>query len=131
MERISQGFKDVSLSFQVNPLTYDIIVNKNETAIARSVRNLILTNRGERFFNPYIGSKVNALLFENMDASTASIIKSEIETTINNYEPRVDLIDVIVNPNYDDNEFNVNVRYYIVGIDSPAQQLSFVLQPTR
>lgn len=131
MERISQGFKDVSLSFQVNPLTYDIIVNKNETAIARSVRNLILTNTGERFFNPYIGSKVNALLFENMDASTASIIKSEIETTINNYEPRVDLIDVIVNPNYDDNEFNVNVRYYIVGIDSPAQQLSFVLQPTR
>jgi phage baseplate assembly protein W len=131
VERISQGFKDVSLSFQVNPLTYDIIVNKNETAIARSVRNLILTNRGERFFNPYIGSKVNALLFENMDASTASIIKSEIETTINNYEPRVDLIDVIVNPNYDDNEFNVNVRYYIVGIDSPAQQLSFVLQPTR
>lgn len=131
MERISQGFKDVSLSFQVNPLTYDIIINKNETAIARSVRNLILTVPGERFFNPYIGSKVNALLFENMDASTASIIKSEIETTINNYEPRVDLIDVIVEPNYDENEFNVTVRYYIVGIDSPAQQLSFVLQPTR
>ena len=131
MERISQGFKDVSLSFQVNPLTYDIIINKNETAIARSVRNLILTVPGERFFNPYIGSKVNALLFENMDASTASIIKSEIETTINNYEPRVDLIEVRVDPNYDDYEFIVNVSYYIVGIDVSPQQLSFALQPTR
>ena len=131
LERLSKGFKDISLSFQVNPLNYDLIATKNETAIARSVRNLILTQPGERFFNQNLGSKVSRTLFENLDQISASVIKDEIENTINNYEPRVDLIDVNVEPNYDDNEFNVTIRYYIVGIDVLPQQLSFALQPTR
>ena len=131
LERLSKGFKDISLSFQVNPLNYDLIATKNETAIARSVRNLILTQLGERFFNQNLGSKVSRTLFENLDQISASVIKNEIENTINNYEPRVDLIDVNVEPNYDDNEFNVTIRYYIVGIDVLPQQLSFALQPTR
>ena len=131
LERLSQGFKDISLSFQVNPLNYDLIATKNETAIARSVRNLILTQPGERFFNQNLGSKVSRTLFENLDQISASGINDEIENTINNYEPRVDLIDVNVEPNYDDNEFNVTIRYYIVGIDVLPQQLSFALQPTR
>jgi phage baseplate assembly protein W len=130
-ERLSRGFKDISLSFQVNPLNYDLIATKNETAIARSVRNLILTQPGERFFNQNLGSNVSRTLFENLDQISASVIKDEIENTINNYEPRVDLIDVIVDPNYDNNEFNVTIRYYIVGIDVSPQQLSFALQPTR
>lgn len=131
VERVSKGFKDISLTFQSNPLNNDILVTKNETAIARSVRNLVLTNPGERFFNPYLGSSVKKSLFENMDFSTASFIKDEIELTINNYEPRVDLIDVDVIPNYDQNEYNVTIRYYIVGIDVLPQQLSFALQQTR
>ena len=131
LERLSKGFKDISLSFQVNPLNYDLIATKNETAIARSVRNLILTQLGERFFNQNLGSKVSRTLFENLDQISASVIKDEIENTINNYEQRVDLIDVNVEPNYDDNEFNVTIRYYIVGIDVLPQQLSFALQPTR
>jgi phage baseplate assembly protein W len=131
VERLSKGFKDISLSFQANPLNYDLIVTKNETAIARSVRNLILTKPGERFFNQNLGSGVSGVLFENMDQISASVIKDEIENTINNYEPRVELIDVNVEPNYDDNEFNVTIRYYIVGIDVLPQQLSFALQPTR
>lgn len=130
-ERLSQGFKDISLSFQVNPLNYDLIATKNETAIARSVRNLILTQPGERFFNENLGSRVSRELFENLDPISASNIKDEIENTINNYEPRVELIDVDVAPNYDNNEFNVTIRYYIVGIDVLPQQLSFALQPTR
>lgn len=131
VERVSKGFKDISFSFQSNPLNNDILVTKNETAIARSVRNLILTGPGERFFNPYLGSSVNKSLFENMDFGTAATIKDEITLTINNYEPRVDLIDVDVNPNYDQNEYNVTIKYYIVGIDVLPQQLSFALQPTR
>ena len=131
VERLSKGFKDISLSFQANPLSYDLIATKNETAIARSVRNLVLTQPGERFFNQGLGSKVKGTLFENLDNITASAIKDEIEDTINNYEPRVDLIDVIVEPNYDDGEFNVIIKYYIVGIDALPQQLSFTLQPTR
>jgi phage baseplate assembly protein W len=130
-ERISKSFKDISLSFQVNPLNYDLIAIKNETAIARSIRNLVLTQPGERFFNQNLGSKVNQSLFENIDDISASILRDEIRNTIENYEPRVDLIDVVVTPNYDDYEFSVNVSYYIVGVDVLPQQLTFALQPTR
>jgi phage baseplate assembly protein W len=131
VERVSKGFKDISASFQVNPLSYDLIAIKNETAIARSVRNLVLTNQGERFFNPILGSKVSRLLFENVDEITAAAIQEEITTTINNFEPRVNLLSVDVSPDYDNGEFNVTVRYEIVGIDVLPQQLSFALQPTR
>jgi phage baseplate assembly protein W len=131
VERVSKGFKDISASFQVNPLTYDLIAIKNETAIARSLRNLVLTYQGERFFNPILGSKVSRLLFESVDEITASAIQEEIATTINNFEPRVNLLSVDVSPDYDNGEFNVTVRYEIVGIDVLPQQLSFALQPTR
>jgi len=131
VERVSKGFKDISSSFQVNPLTYDLIAIKNETAIARSIRNLVLTSPGERFFNPTIGSKVSRLLFENVDTLTGSAIRDEIELTITNYEPRVRLIDVKVVPDYDLGEFDVTISYEIIGIDVPPQQLSFALEPTR
>jgi len=131
VERVSRGFRDISMSFKVNPLNDDLIGLKNETAIARSIRNLVLTAPGERFFNPNLGSRVSRSLFENMDEITASVIKDEIENTINNYEPRVDLKSVNVSPNYDDNEFNVTIEYYIIGIDVLPQQLTFALQPVR
>jgi phage baseplate assembly protein W len=131
LERVSKGFRDISMTFQVNPLNYDIIGLKNESAIARSVRNLVFTLPGERFFNENLGSKVSRSLFENMDEISASVIQDEITNTINNYEPRVNLINVVVSPNYDENEFNVTINYRIVGIDVLPQQLSFALQPTR
>jgi len=131
VERVNSGFKDLSMTFQANPINYDLIALKNETAIARCIRNLVLTYPGERFFNENLGSKVSRSLFENIDEMSASIVKDEIETTIQNYEPRVDLIDVIVVPNYDNNEFNVTVNYKIIGINVLPQQLSFALQPTR
>ena len=131
VERVSKGFKDLSMSFQINPLNNDLIVTKNETAIARSIRNLVFTLPGERFFNQNLGSMVSKSLFENMDEITASMIQSEIENTIRNYEPRVSLTSVDVSLNYDENEFNVTIRYDIIGIDVLQQQLSFALQPTR
>lgn len=131
LERISKGFKDLSMSFQISPLNNDLIALKNETAIARSVRNLVLTIPGERLFNPELGSDINQSLFENIDGITASQIKSQIETTLAIYEPRVDLVKVIVNPDYDNNGFYVTINYRIIGIDSIPQQLSFALQPTR
>jgi len=131
VQRVSKGFKDLSMSFQVNPLNNDMIAIKNETAIARSVRNLVFTLPGERFFNQNLGSKVSKSLFENIDEISASIIRDEIENTIRNYEPRVDLINVKVTADYDNNGFNVTINYYIVGIDVQPQQLSFALQQTR
>lgn len=131
LERISKGFKDISLSFQVNPLNYDLIAIKNETAIARSIRNLVFTLPGERFFNPNLGSRISRSLFDNIDDITASTIKDEIQNTIRNYEPRVRLIDVIVTADPDNNQFDVLIQYQIIGIDVLPQQLSFALQPTR
>ena len=130
-ERVSKSFRDISMSFQVSPLTYDLIALRNENAIARSIRNLVLTNRGERFFNNDLGSRVNSILFESLDEIAASAVKDEIESTINLFEPRVNLISVDVSPNYDSNELGVTIRYFIVGIDAQPQQLSFALQPTR
>ena len=119
------------MSFQVNPLTDDLIAIKNQTAISRSIRNLVLTTPGERFFNNGIGSRVNDLLFENVNDLTASSVRSEIENTIKNFEPRVKLLSTQVSANADSNEFDVIIRYEIIGIDAQAQQLSFALQPTR
>ena len=131
VERVSQTFKDISASFQVNPLNDDLIAVKNATAIARSIRNLIMTQQGARFFNPLLGSQVTGLLFENIDELTASAIKDEITTTIENFEPRVELTEVDVAPNYDNSEFNVTINYEIVGIDVLPQELTLALQPTR
>ena len=129
--RLSKGFLDVSASFQVNPINNDVIVTRNENAIARALRNLIFTLPGEKPFQPLVGSNVSGLLFENMDRITAKSIQSEIEQTINSFEPRVSLTSVEVTPNFDNNEFDCVINYDIIGIDVLPQQLSFALQPTR
>ena len=131
VERLSRGFKDLSASFQTSPLNNDLIALKNESAIARSVRNLVLTGRGERPFQPILGTGVSRLLFENMDKLTASAIRSEVRTTIENYEPRVEINEIIVEPDYEGNAMNVTLQYFIIGIDAPEQELTFALEPTR
>lgn len=131
LERVSQGFKDISMTFQRHPLTNDLIALKNESAIARSVKNIVLTNPGEKFFNENFGSRISESLFENINDISASIIRGEIKSSLKNYEPRVDVKRVNVTPNYDSNEFNVTIVYEIIGADVSPQELQFVLQPTR
>ena len=131
VERVSRGFKDISMSFEVNPINSDIIGVKNDTAIARSIRNLVLTTPGERFFNEDLGSGVSEVLFDTVDDISSAVIRDEIEQTIVRFEPRVKLQDVKVDPDYDNNEFNVTVSYDIIGIDALPQQLNFALQSTR
>jgi len=131
LERVSQGFKDISMTFQVNPLNSDLIAIKNETAIARSIRNIVFTLPGEKFFNENFGSNISRSLFENIDEISASIIVDEIRQSITNYESRVSLVDVQAYPDYDNNSFDVMIIYQVIGADVPAQQLQFVLQATR
>jgi len=131
LQRVSQGFRDISMTFQSNPLTGDLIALKNENAIARSIRNIVFTLPGEKFFNQDFGSKISRTLFENVDDISASIIVDEIKQSIINYEPRVRLIDVQSFPDYDNNAFDVTIIYEIIGIDVSPQELQFVLQPTR
>ena len=130
IERVSQEFKDLSMTFKTNPLNGDLIALKNASAISRALKNIVLTGRGEKFFDPDFGSGVSESLFENLDEVTALNIKDEIEYSIANYEPRVELINVEVIPDYDGNQYDVVIAYIIIGIDIPPQQLEFALLPT-
>ena len=130
IERVKQEFKDISMTFKTNPLNGDLIALKNVNAISRSLKNIVLTGRGEKFFDPDFGSGVSESLFENLDEVTALNIKDEIEYSIANYEPRVELIDIDVIPDYDGNQYHVVIVYIITGIDIPPQQLEFALLPT-
>ena len=133
--RISRAFKDISLSFKRHPVTNDIGVLKNADAIKRSVRNLVQTIPTERFFNSTLGSDVRDSLFETapgfIDFGTASIIERQIQTTIENFEPRVDNLEVNVDPRPDSNEFEVNIFFDIIGQEFPEQEFTFILKATR
>ena len=131
LERVSQGFKDISATFQTNPLNDDLITIKNETAIARSIRNIVFTLPGEKFFDEDFGSDISQALFENIDDISANLIQDQIRESITNFEPRVRLRNVITKPDFDNNAFDVSIIYDIIGINVPAQELTFVLQQTR
>ena len=131
IERVSQSFKDISMTFQSNPLNNDLIAIKNVNAITRSIRNIVLTTPGEKFFDPDFGSNVSKLLFENIDDITASQIQEEIEFSINNYEPRVKLINVEVIADNDNASFDTIITYEVIGANVPPQALEFALQSTR
>ena len=131
IERVSRGFKDLSMTFKSNPLNNDLIGLKDASAIARSVRNIVMTYPGEKFFQPDFGSRVSKLLFENVDDITASQIQEEIEFSINNYEPRVNLVNVSVIADNDNASFDAIITYDIIGADVPPQELQFALQSTR
>ena len=130
-QRVSKAFKDVSMSFKFNPLSGDLIALKNENAIARAVRNIVLTTPGEKIHDPDFGSNISDILFENVDEVSAINIKEEIQNSLKNYEPRIELLEVTVNPDYDANSFDCIITYGIVGIDLPPSKLEFALLPTR
>ena len=130
-QRVKRKFKDISMSFESNPLNDDLISLSDTSAIARSIRNIVFTQPGEKFFNPDFGSRISESLFENVDKVSALAIEDEIKSSIINFEPRVNLLNTNVVPNPDDNEMNVTIEYEITGIDIPPQQLEFVLLPTR
>ena len=112
-------------------MTNDLIALKNANAIARSVRNIVLTIPGEKPFDPFFGSNVRNILFENLDNLSANLLIQEIKLSIQNYEPRVDLVAVEAMPDYDSNSYDVTIVYEIIGADIPPQQLQFALETAR
>jgi phage baseplate assembly protein W len=129
--RISRKFKDISLSFDMHPVTKDILVLTDENAIKRSIRNIIQTVPSEKFFNSTFGSDVKATLFEFIDFGTASLLQKQVEIAINNYESRVNKVKVEVDPRPDDNAFEINVFFDIIGQDFPSQTFNYILEATR
>ena len=131
VQRISRAFKDISLSFKPHPITNDLKVIKNESAISRSVRNIVQTIPTERFFNSLFGSDVYKSLFDFVDFGTASNIKGQIEISLHNFEPRIENVVVEVDPQPDNNTFNCTVIYDIIGQEFPTQEYTFLLESTR
>ena len=131
VQRFSQGFKDVSLSFKRHPVNNDILALKNEDAIKRSVQNLVRINFGEVMFDSLVGTKITESLFELANDDYVVPLKTQIELTLRNYEPRVQLTDVIVQSEPDQNYLDVTIEYDIVGLDAPSQSINFILEPTR
>ena len=129
--RISRSFKDISLSFVPHPVTKDLPILKNENAIRRSVRNIVETIPTEKFFDSDFGSDVYKSLFDFVDFGTASIIQDQIKTCIDNFEPRVNNVNVEVNPQPDDNSFECTIIFDIIGQEFPTQEYSFILEATR
>ena len=130
-QRISRAFKDISLSFEPHPITKDLAVLKNEAAIRRSLRNIVQTIPTEKFFNSLLGTDIRGSLFEFVDFGTASVIQDQIQISIENFEPRVENLQVEVFPRPDQNEFEVNVIFDVVGQEFPTQEYSFLLEATR
>lgn len=128
---VSRSFSDLNITFDEHPVTSDLMVTKNDVAIQRSIYNLILTRPGERLFNPNIGCRVTELLFEPLDFVTSGMIKSQIEYTINSFEPRVQLKNVDIDMDYNNDAFNVNLEYTIIGQPAVVQQLDLILERTR
>jgi phage baseplate assembly protein W len=131
LERVSKSFKDLSLTFKSNPVNGDLLTLKDAAAIARSVRNLVATYPGERFFNQSLGSDIYRVVFEQFDVLTSTEIQSQIETTLSLYEPRIKVDSVRVENDYEALEFNVTIKYDIIGLDIAPQEISFALQPNR
>lgn len=131
IKRISRSFKDIDLSFNPHPVTNDLQILKNENAIRRSIRNIVQTIPTEKFFDSSFGSDVRSSLFGFIDIGTSSVIKEQIETSIYNFESRVDNVLVQVDPYRDQNAFNVTVFFDIIGQEFPTQEYSFLLEATR
>ena len=125
------SFKDLNITFKKHPVTNDIVVSKDASAIKQAIVNLLLTNKGERLMNPTYGSDIRSYLFEPLDYGTAAQIKGNIQSTIDRFEPRISISELKCVPNYNDNGFDVEMTYIIRGSDEPPVTVDIFLERTR
>jgi phage baseplate assembly protein W len=126
----TRTFRDLDLNFEIHPIRKDINVHKNEYAIINSVKNLILTNHYERPFQPELGSNLRKLLFENIDTVVAAQIEREIEETIRNFEPRVQVSRTTAIPTPDENKYKVELEFFVINNPNPIT-INFFLERVR
>lgn len=119
MPQTTRIFSDLDLDFLAHPITGDIVKKKDISAVVGSLRNLLLTTHYERLFHPNIGGNMRKILFEPIDSMTASMLKDEIITTVENYEPRVKLEGVDVVADEDNNKYDVSITFFIANNPEP------------
>ena len=123
-------YQDFKKNLEKSPVSNDLTVFKDEDAVKESIKNLILTNRGERLMQPNLGGDIQAMLFENITPSVITLIEDKVRDTIEINEPRAELVDVIVSSNIDDNQVNVKIVFYIKNVEQPIA-LDVFLERTR
>lgn len=116
-----RSYADLDLRFRVNPNTRDIRPVKDISAIKNSVRNLLLTNKLERPFQPDLGSNLTKLLFEPADPVTVGLIKEDIAITLANNEPRVRVTDIQVEDYSDRNAYFISVTFRVINLNADAE----------
>jgi phage baseplate assembly protein W len=126
----TRNFIDLDLNFMIHPIRKDINTHKAEYAVINSVKNLILTNHFERPFQPEVGSNIRRLLFENVDVILAAQLEREIEETINNFEPRVQVSSIIATPAVDENGYKVIMEFFVINNPDPIK-INFFLERIR
>lgn len=115
----TRTYTDIDLDFLSNPITKDVLKKTDEEAVAASIANLLQTSNYERLFNPKLGCNLKRYLFEPIDDITTNNIREEIQRTIKNFEPRVDLLDVLVEPFPDDNYYSVSIKFFMKNDPNP------------
>lgn len=125
------SFRDINITFKKHPVTDDILVSKDASAIKQAIVNLLLTNKGERLFNPDYGSDIRSYLFQPLDYATAAQISNNIRYSISNFEPRISVLSIESTPNFDDNGIDVEMTYEIRGSTLPPTTVEFFLSRTR
>jgi len=130
MANLQKIYSDIDFNFTKKPGGGDIALSYDQQSVIRSIRNLLLTNHYERPFNPDLGSNMNALLFQPISSMTSSQLKTTIETTINNYEPRAILKNVMVQPLDDKNAYNVSITFFLENA-TQSTTLSVILERNR
>ena len=126
----TRNFIDLDLNFAIHPIRKDINTHKAEYAVINSVKNLILTNHFERPFQPEIGSNIRRLLFENIDVILAAQIEREIEETITNFEPRVQISSVVAVAAPEENGYKIRLEFFVINNPDPIT-INFFLERIR
>lgn len=123
-------YSDFKKDLEISPLSSDLTLHKDEDSVKESIKNLILTDRGERLMQPELGGNITAMLFENLTPATLKLIEDNVRTTIRLYEPRAELQNVAVTSNIDDNTVRVRITFYIKNVQQPID-LDVFLERTR
>ena len=126
-----QTFKDLSVTFKKHPVSDDLVQVKDKAAIVQAITALLLTMKGERPFQPNLGCNVQRVLFEPLDYGSAGLIKSEIRNTLSRYEPRISIDGILCVPDYDNNGYEVELKYTIIGREDAPVAVEFFLERTR
>jgi phage baseplate assembly protein W len=119
-------YKDLDLRFIPHPVTKDVVKRTGNAAIIGALKNLILTNLYEKPFQPNFGSRVRNMLFEDVSFITANMLRSEIEDTISNFEPRVSIETIIVQAQPEENRYAVTIRFFINNLEDPVTITMFL-----